>query len=467
MMTSNYGTNCYYCGGDGFGENEDAHLCLQCIVNFKKTNETMRKRVYRAKKKYESMQSNTKTEANALAAQKTKWEEASEARLALKKQHAKDGTPPPFKKARLSQAIAEGNSENLKVLSLENVDGKRVIQIERTSARYSEQLAIHEAKNTLDAVKDTLQLIHQVRGLGTDGSIEIGGKSRAPISSVIYESEYPLWDGEYDDEGRLCGGDYRDYRDGSAKSTTLPAITNGKQEAKNTWTSEDNPSDAIQGVTKELTAVTTMLEKIGNPTRAQQYLVSLLKSLEEKADTKMEGEGLSGKLEMETKDEAYRIDIAPNGLIRVKDMSSMEFNPNVLKDINDGIANIRDSLQLIIREVLFRDKKKEETIHNYVRDRIASETKGSCEMSCEHGIVDVVNAADLVEVKHSYQWKAGIGQLCAYSTDPKFEGKRKRLHLICYGEPIEERHVAMARKTAKHIGGDDFYVTSEQWQSSV
>jgi len=51
----------------------------------------------------------------------------------------------------------------------------------------------------------------------TDGSIEIGGKSRAPISSVIYESEYPLWDGEYDDEGRLCGGEYRDFRDGMSR----------------------------------------------------------------------------------------------------------------------------------------------------------------------------------------------------------------------------------------------------------
>ena len=80
---------------------------------------------------------------------------------------------------------------------------------------------------------DTNDIFH------TNGYIKIGGKSRAPISSVIYESEYPLWDAnQSDDQGRLCGGKYRVFRHGMSREEYYD------ENSQNTWSVQAEDEDS-------------------------------------------------------------------------------------------------------------------------------------------------------------------------------------------------------------------------------
>lgn len=82
-----------------------------------------------------------------------------------------------------------------------------------------------------------------------------------------------------------------------------------------------------------------------------------------------------------------------------------------------------------------------------VRDRLAAAHPGSrVEVPCSSGIVDVVTATEIIEVKRAPMWKAAMGQVLAYSED--FPGRTPRIHL--FGPDVE--HFTLAAVTCERFG---------------
>lgn len=64
-----------------------------------------------------------------------------------------------------------------------------------------------------------------------------------------------------------------------------------------------------------------------------------------------------------------------------------------------------------------------------VRDRLASQLNGMIEVASCNGIIDIVTADCIIEVKELCDWKHALGQILAYSCDDKYEAHSRRIHL--------------------------------------
>lgn len=63
-----------------------------------------------------------------------------------------------------------------------------------------------------------------------------------------------------------------------------------------------------------------------------------------------------------------------------------------------------------------------------VRNRIAKEVHGTCEVKTPHGPIDVLSDTEVIEVKHITNYLHGLGQVLGYGVS--FPEKKKRLHLF-------------------------------------
>ena len=73
-------------------------------------------------------------------------------------------------------------------------------------------------------------------------------------------------------------------------------------------------------------------------------------------------------------------------------------------------------------------------LESAVRDALCRSEGGVPEVHCRAGVVDVVTEGEVIEIKRSWNWKGGIGQVLAYSRC--FPGKTPRLHL--YGAGLRD-----------------------------
>ena len=73
-------------------------------------------------------------------------------------------------------------------------------------------------------------------------------------------------------------------------------------------------------------------------------------------------------------------------------------------------------------------------LESTVRDALCLREAGTVEVHCRAGVVDVVTKGEVIEIKRSWNWKSGIGQVLAYCRC--FPGKTPRLHL--YGAGLRD-----------------------------
>ena len=71
-----------------------------------------------------------------------------------------------------------------------------------------------------------------------------------------------------------------------------------------------------------------------------------------------------------------------------------------------------------------------------VRDRLHAELGGKVEAYTRWGLIDLLTATELIEVKIVSHWKDAIGHLIAKGR--KYPKHQKRLHLFGYEEPCLE-----------------------------
>ena len=71
-----------------------------------------------------------------------------------------------------------------------------------------------------------------------------------------------------------------------------------------------------------------------------------------------------------------------------------------------------------------------------VRDRLQSQLGGQVEAYTRYGLIDLLTATELIEIKTVDRWKDAVGHILAKSN--KYPNHAKRLHLFGYEEPILE-----------------------------
>lgn len=77
--------------------------------------------------------------------------------------------------------------------------------------------------------------------------------------------------------------------------------------------------------------------------------------------------------------------------------------------------------------------KKQETIkkdgrEKAVQERLASKLKGSMEVACPSGYIDILTDTELIEVKSWVKWKEGVGQAVTYGH--YYPKHQKRIHFF-------------------------------------
>lgn len=79
-----------------------------------------------------------------------------------------------------------------------------------------------------------------------------------------------------------------------------------------------------------------------------------------------------------------------------------------------------------------------------VRDTLASIVGGEPEVRTPSGLIDVLSATEVIEVKHIRGWKHGLGQVIAYQS--YYPHLAKRLHLFSHqGEKETVKYVDLAK----------------------
>ncbi len=81
-----------------------------------------------------------------------------------------------------------------------------------------------------------------------------------------------------------------------------------------------------------------------------------------------------------------------------------------------------------------------------IRNKLAKILGGVIEVECAFGIVDVVTASEIIEVKSVRLWKHAIGQVLVY--DCEFKNKTPRIHL--FGECTKEQRT-MIELACSHL----------------
>jgi len=89
------------------------------------------------------------------------------------------------------------------------------------------------------------------------------------------------------------------------------------------------------------------------------------------------------------------------------------------------------SLGLQLEDVpvlICKNKNRVTTPERNIRDRLSIELKGSVEVSCLDGLIDILTPSELIEIKNAKNWKAAFGQVLIYGFS--YPSHFKRIHLF-------------------------------------